>query len=94
MKYPLFLSLMVATAVGSAPTLAFNLESGKELVNTNCYECHGNEIYTRKERRVTSRQGLTAQVNRCELALGLKWFEDDVEDAAEYLNQNFYKFGK
>ena len=94
MKHPLFLSLIMATAVTGTPALAFDLESGKDLVNTNCYECHGDEIYTRKDRRVSSRQGLTTQVNRCELALGLKWFEEDVGDAAAYLNQNFYKFGK
>ncbi|MCP4450195.1 MAG: cytochrome c, partial [Planctomycetes bacterium] len=39
-----------------------------------------------------TRSGLTSQVQRCELSLGLKWFDEDVDDVAGYLNQQFYKF--
>jgi len=80
---------LVSTAAGAADV---DVAHGKALVDANCYECHRNEVYTRPDRRVTSRKGLTTQVQRCELALGLKWFEDDVESAAEYLNQQFYRF--
>ncbi len=69
-------------------------EVGKELVNENCYGCHGNDIYTRADRMVSSRAGLSKQVHRCELALGLQWFEEDVENSAEYLNNQFYHFKK
>ena len=64
------------------------------MVNQNCTSCHGSELYTRKDRLVTSRPGLTKQVKRCELALGLTWFDDDIDNVAEYLNGKYYRFGK
>jgi hypothetical protein len=41
---------------------------------------------------VTTRNGLDQQVQRCELSLGLKWFDDDIENVAAYLNQTYYHF--
>lgn len=73
---------------------AFDIQSGKSQVTENCTSCHGSELYTRQDRLVTSRKGLTAQVQRCQLALNLNWFDDEVENTAEYLNQNYYKFNK
>ncbi len=83
---------IVALASGSAQ--AFDPDNGKQLVNSNCLECHGTEVYTRGDRRVKTRKGLTTQVKRCEQALGLTWFDDEVEDTAEFLNNSYYKFGK
>jgi hypothetical protein len=94
MKQFLPFIILAFTIVASGTVLAFDPAAGKQLVDENCNSCHGSELYTRKERLVTSRAGLTKQVKRCELALGLTWFDDDVDNAAEYLNQTFYRFGK
>ncbi len=71
---------------------AADLQRGHELVETHCQRCHGSEVYTRSDRRVTSLSGLNKQVRRCEQMLGLTWFDDDIENTATYLNQEFYKF--
>ena len=92
MNKALITAALIASSMQAAQ--AADVDAGKELVNENCYACHGNEIYTRKDRIVNSRSSLTQQVQRCELALGLQWFEDDVENSAEYLNLKFYHFGK
>ena len=89
---PVLLTALIVSA--SAQVQAFDTAAGKDLVNDNCTSCHGNEFYTRQNRLVTSRAGLTKQVKRCELALGLTWFDEDVNNAAEYLNQQFYRFSK
>lgn len=94
MKHVPHLLILTLAVIASSPVLAFDPAAGQQLVNDNCNSCHGTEVYTRKDRMVTSRDGLTTQVKRCELALGLTWFEDDVDNAAEYLNQQFYRFGK
>lgn len=63
----------------------------KQLYQDNCLKCHGPEVYTRDDRMVTSLPGLQRQVQRCELALGLKWFDDEIKAVADYLNENYYK---
>jgi mono/diheme cytochrome c family protein len=80
-------------------TQAADAEHGKTLHQTHCTSCHigmtggdGSPLYTRKDRRVNSLQGLKKQVRRCETTLELKWFDDDVADVVEYLNTQYYKF--
>ncbi|MCB1850371.1 MAG: cytochrome c [Gammaproteobacteria bacterium] len=94
MKQTLPLVTLVIATTAAGPASAFDPAAGKQLVDGNCYSCHGSEIYTRADRMVKSRSGLTTQVQRCELALGLSWFDEDVDNAAEYLNQKFYHFAK
>ncbi len=83
---------MLLAAIMAAPTMAADTEAGKEQLKSNCYACHGDEVYTRADRRITSRPALTAQVHRCQVAQGLGWFDDEVENTAEYLNIQFYHF--
>lgn len=57
----------------------------------NCLKCHGTDIYTRPDRKVTSYEGLGRQVRRCETALGLRWFDEDIAAVTGYLNRDFYR---
>lgn len=74
---------------------------GKELHDKNCVGCHinmiggdGTMLYTRRKSRVNSPAQLEAQVRRCESNLQLKWFDSDILDVAEFLQNDFYKFPK
>jgi hypothetical protein len=78
--------------LGATSIHAADLQRGHELVESHCQRCHGSEVYIRPDRRVTSLPGLYKQVQRCELMLGLTWFDEDIENTAAYLNQEFYKF--
>jgi cytochrome c553 len=84
------LALVLLAVAG--PSHAVNVAGGKTLTDKHCYQCHGNEVYTRSDRKVRSIDALHRQVQRCELALGLKWFDDDIANVSAYLNQEFYKF--
>ena len=86
------LPLMLSIGFSTVSAADFDVDAGKELVQENCINCHGSELYTRKIRLVKSRSNLTTQVQRCELALDLNWFDKDVENTAEFLNQEFYHF--
>ncbi len=86
---PLLLALCLATTL---PALASEDKDITELYQFNCTSCHGAEVYTRTDRKVTSLSGLEAQVGRCEQALGLKWFDEDIANMAGYLNTHYYKF--
>jgi len=79
------------TATGAA--LA-DIDAGKALHDDNCVKCHDSKIYTRKDHFVKDLAGLRKQVSRCELSLGLQWFDEDVDNVVEYINANYYKFEK
>ena len=76
----------------SGQAAALDLDKGKTLTEQNCIRCHGSEVYTRDNRRVSSLPGLHKQVRRCEQMLGLTWFDDDINNVAGHLNQQYYKF--
>jgi hypothetical protein len=65
---------------------------GIKLHEENCLTCHKPELYTKPGRSVTSREKLSNQVRLCEQQLQLQWFDEEVENVADYLNREFYKF--
>ncbi|MCU0937070.1 MAG: cytochrome c [Gammaproteobacteria bacterium] len=88
-------SLLVLPLIATAA----DAEKGKALHQEHCVGCHtgltgGNpdRLYTRTDRKVKSLDGLRKQVQRCELNLGLKWFDDDIDSVTTYLNGAFYRF--
>ena len=90
-KQFLILATTCLLATG-APLSTAIADNGAELHEENCISCHDEAVYKRKNRRVTSMDGLKKQVQRCELSLGLKWFEEDINDVAGYLNSTYYQF--
>ena len=86
------LPLLLLTAAFSLPAPGEPEDSAKTLYDENCVRCHGTEVYTREDRKVTSLEGLERQVQRCELALGLKWFDEEISEVTSYLNEHFYHF--
>ena len=82
------ITLFLLAATPSLP--AANLDNGKKLVDGNCTKCHDERVYTRPDRRVTTLDGLNKQVRRCEQSLGLKWFDEEIDDVAAYLNETYY----
>ena len=73
---------------------AGDVHQGKILVDKHCQECHQSEVYTRSDRLVKTLPGLYKQVRRCEQALDLTWFDEDIDNTSTYLNQEFYKFDR
>ena len=76
----------------AAPLHAAEDADGEALYRQYCTSCHDDSMYTRKNRRVNSMDALTSQVGRCDAALGLKWFDDEINAVAAYLNKNYYHF--
>lgn len=86
------LALCASQAFAAKETSAQAIAHGKELVQKNCTRCHGDEVYTRPNRRVTSLAGLGKQVRRCKDNIGIQLFDEDVNDIVKYLNATYYKF--
>jgi predicted lipase len=85
------LLLASTTLFASAAVQAADIKAGQSLHDANCLKCHDSSVYTREDRKVTTLDGLRKQVKRCDLSLGLTWFDDQVEDVVQYLNSSYYK---
>ena len=92
MKLRPLLILVTLLFLPVMPAGAADLAKGQALVQQHCMACHDNGVYTRPNRRVTSLPGLQKQVRRCELSLGLRWFDEQINNVTGYLNESFYKF--
>lgn len=71
---------------------AADIENGEDLHFEHCTGCHDSSVYTRDNRNLRSFERLGAQVRFCKDSLGLTWFDDEVEDVIEFLNQKYYHF--
>lgn len=71
---------------------AADIENGDDLHFENCTGCHDETLYTRENRNVQSLARLGKQVRFCKDSLELGWFDEDVDDVVEFLNQNYYHF--
>lgn len=91
--------VLFCTLASLGQTADADVERGMALHEANCISCHasrygndGTEMYTRPNHRIKDPAGLRKQVNFCKDNLGLTWFDDEVDDVAEYLNKTFYQF--
>ena len=75
---------------GSA--LAADIDNGEDLHFEHCTGCHGDEVYTRADRKMKDLAQLGKQVRFCQNAVGATWFDDEVDDVIEYLNTSYYHF--
>jgi Zn-finger protein len=81
------------------PLTGGDVKIGQSLVEKNCSACHArhypdnaDKMYTRANRKVTTRAKLLAQIAFCNTQIGTQWFPEDELHAAAYLNQEHYKF--
>lgn len=82
-----------------APFAHGDVAIGKTMTERDCVACHaqrfsgdGDRIYVRPDHRVRTPQQLSAQVSYCNTQLGTKYFPDEEEHVAAYLNQRYYHF--
>lgn len=87
---PALIALPALLALGSAQATDAAADA-HALHEQNCVKCHGPDIYTRPDRKVTSYDGLGRQVRRCETALGLRWFDEEIDAVTAYLNRDYYR---
>lgn len=92
--------LLVQLIFGFLLVFGFSLNSsaevkqGKILHDKNCMKCHSTEVYTRKNRQISSLPELNARVMRCYKVAGANWTDKEIKSVVDYLNQAYYKFKK
>lgn len=95
MRHLVTLSLL---ALATSAVAAGDPKNGKILHDQKCVACHvqqfggdGSSVYTRRPRIVNDRAALSRRVTHCAVQSGAKWFPEEEEDVAAYLNQQYYK---
>ena len=81
-----------SAAAQAESMLLGDVAKGKKLHEGACTQCHGSEVYTRKDHRVKSVEGLIGQVNMCNQNLARNYSDNQLNDLVKYLNDSFYKF--
>lgn len=66
----------------------------KLFASSECLSCHGTEVFTSKDRKVTDLKALDTQVRLCDSNLNTNWFDTEIHDVVAYLNEQYYKFPK
>lgn len=91
MKKPLI--ALFALSIFGATTSAMAEHPGKVLHDdANCMKCHTDKPYSTQ--KSPTYEKLVKAVTFCNDNLNAGWFEDEVEQVADYLNQEFYKHPK
>ena len=93
-------TLLPGAMVFAADNAVDPYAAGRKLVgDSKCEACHigkvggnGSAIYTRSDRRVTTKSKLLPQIQRCSTELNLALFPEDEAAIADYLNATYYKF--
>ena len=89
------ISIMVTALSVCFSGAAFAELPGKVLHDeANCMKCHKNLGYnTDKTVRMSigNKAQLNKAVNFCNNNLNIGWFDDEVGEVADYLNQEYYK---
>lgn len=92
-KILLTLITLAGLLISGTSMAAGNNANGKKLFTASkCNQCHGTEVFTRADRKVTDLSALEAQVRRCDSNLNTNWFDDEIIDVTAHLNKQYYKF--
>lgn len=98
---PLVLLLAASPMPAAAdPFPKADVAAGRKLVTgNNCAGCHvarlggdPSRIYLRPDRKVTTPAKLLTQMATCSTELKLEWFPEEEENAAAFLNREYYRF--
>jgi len=67
---------------------------GQLLIENHCTRCHESAVYTRNPNKVTKLDDLYHWVEKWATLQHLDWHQDEIRDAVDYLNQEYYHLKK
>jgi len=93
MKSLLLVSALIALpASAHAAALPGDAAAGKKLHDSACMSCHNDSVYTRKDRHITTLDGLREQMNACGHMSNVTLSKEQVTNLVKFLNEQFYHF--
>ena len=85
-------ALTVLSASAHAAALPGDAAAGKKLHDSACMSCHNDSVYTRKDRHITSLDGLQEQMNACGHMSNVTLSKEQVTNLVKFLNDKYYHF--
>jgi len=85
-------TIFITSIIFASVLHADNSEAKTLFDEAKCMKCHNNSSFTPKEEKVNSFKRLHKQVQRCESGNHIGWFEEEIFDVTNYLNNDFYHF--
>ena len=92
MKLILSVPVMMFLAVSAHAAVPGDGAEGKRLHDANCTACHDTSVYSRKDHKVRSLDGLKQQVENCTHMAQKEFSSAERQDIVKYLNDQFYRF--
>ena len=83
---------MVFLAASAHAALPGDSAEGKRLHDANCTACHDISVYSRKDHKVQSLNGLKRQVGDCTHMAQKEFSPVERQNIVKYLNDQFYRF--
>jgi mono/diheme cytochrome c family protein len=85
-------ALTVLSAAAQADALPGDAAAGRKLHDTACMSCHNDSVYTRKDRHITSLDGLREQMNACGHMGNITLSKPQIDDLVKFLDEKYYHF--
>ena len=92
LKNILIAPVMMFLAVSAHAAVPGDGAEGKRLHDANCTGCHDTSVYTRKDHKVGSLEGLAKQVENCTHMAQKEFSLAERQNVVRYLNDQFYRF--
>ena len=92
MKVIQCIPVMIFLAVSANAAVPGDGAEGKRLHDANCAGCHDTSVYSRKDHKVRSLDGLKQQVENCTHMAQKEFSSAERQDIVKYLNDQFYRF--
>ena len=88
LKLTVLMSVLIAGSL-----LQADMEEAKELFDeAKCMECHNNQDFQHREKKVNSYKKLSNSVKACALNSDAEWFDEDADSVTNYLNYKHYHY--
>lgn len=85
--------ILLMPAFTFADTILFgDSKNGSKLHQESCTACHDSKVYTHKDRKIRTINGLEGRVELCSTNLNTRYTDEQNSDIVKYLNDNYYKF--
>ena len=88
----LLVALVAATFLTISVVTAADVDRGRALYESRCYECHSPAAHVRPSHVAADFEEIRGWVRRWNQNLDLQWTDEDIVDVTVFLNNSYYRY--